>query len=513
MGAQPSTLDKELSCPVCFNIFKDPVSLHCNHNFCQECLMAWWREKATRDCPVCRRRSSVEYPDVNCSLRNIVESHLKTNKIQNPSSDTERLCLLHREEKKLYCLQDEETICVVCQTSKRHRNHSVCPAQEKAEELKENLKIALNPLQEQLKRFHQAKEERMKTADYIKSQATQTEQKIKEDFKKLHQFLEEEEATRLAVLREEEEKKSQRMKEKIETLMEEITALSDTIGAIEQEMTADDISFIQVESTKRRYENSVVCCSENTRPAALTREYRCRARCTQPDPEGVPGVLIDVAEHLSSLKYRVWEKMLGLVQYYPMTLDPNTACSALALTDDLTGVTLRQATQEVPDNPERFWPGASVLGSQGFTAGMHCWEVEVGDNKDWAIGVAKEMVNRKGNISVDQAGGYWAISLQKGYKYSACSQPWTRLRLKRKPQRVRVQLDYDQGEVTFSDPRDMTPIYTFRDTFTERLVPFVSVLLKDKGGSFEQLRLCPENVVIAKNSTQLLSWGADTPLP
>src|SRR4029434_8612720 len=78
------------------------------------------------------------------------------------------------------------------------------------------------------------------------TQAQHTEEMIKEEFEKLHQFLRDEEAARIAALREEEEQKSQMMKEKIEKINREISSLSDTIRAIEEELINDDITVLQV---------------------------------------------------------------------------------------------------------------------------------------------------------------------------------------------------------------------------------------------------------------------------
>ena len=80
----------------------------------------------------------------------------------------------------------------------------------------------------------------------FKVQAHQSEKQIKEEFEKLHQFLKDEEKARIRALKEEEEQKSLIMKEKIEEMSKEMSTLSDTITAIEKQMVAEDIIFLQV---------------------------------------------------------------------------------------------------------------------------------------------------------------------------------------------------------------------------------------------------------------------------
>ncbi|XP_035277446.1 uncharacterized protein LOC118229524 [Anguilla anguilla] len=446
MASGYSLLEEELSCPVCSEIFRDPVLLSCSHSFCKACLQQYWKQKRSRECPVCRRRSSRELPPISLSLRNTCEAFLKE-RSQRAKAGSEVLCSLHSEKLKLFCLVDQIPVCVICQTSKKHENHKMRPVQEAAEEYKEKLRTALAPLQEKLKSFNAVKLVCDQTAEHIKSQAQHTERQIKMEFEKLQQFLKDEETARVAALREEEEQKSQMMTEKIEKMTEEISSLSEQIRAIEQELGAEDVSFLQ-----------------------SYKDTQNRAQCTLADPEKVSGALIDVAKHLGNLKYRVWEKMLGTVQYTPVTLDPNTAHPDLSLSEDLTGVGRSDERQQVPDNPERFDGRWYVLGSEGFSSGRHCWDVEVGDD-DWVVGVAKESISRKGAVDLSPARGVWGI-WRRFQHYAALTFPPTPLTVQRNPRRVRVQLDWDRGEVSFSDPSDNTPLYTFKHSFTERVFPF-----------------------------------------
>ncbi|XP_064197538.1 E3 ubiquitin-protein ligase TRIM35-like [Anguilla rostrata] len=457
MASGSSLMEEELSCPVCTEIFRDPVVLICSHSFCKACLQQYWEQKGSRECPVCRRRFKQE-PPRNLTLGNACEAFLKE-RSQRAKAGSEVLCSLHSEKLKLFCLDDQIPVCVICQTSKKHENHKMRPVQEAAEECKEKQRTAL---QEKLKAFNAVKLDCDQTAEHIKSQAQHTERQIKMEFQKLQQFLKDEEAARITALREEEEQKSQLMKEKIEKMTEEISSLSEQIRAIEQELGAEDVSFLQ-----------------------SYKDVEKRAQCTLADPEKVSGALIDVAKHLGNLKYRVWEKMLGTVQYTPVTLDPNTAHPKLSLSEDLTSVRRSGENQQVPDNPERFDKWWFVLGSEGFSSGRHCWDVDVGGD-DWVVGVAKESFSRKGDMDRSPAGGVWGIRQRRG-TYTAMTSPPTALTVRRKLQRVRVQLDWDRGEVSFSDPSTNTPLYTFKHSFTERVFPFFRPV---------SLQICPLKVSV-----------------
>ncbi|XP_064175866.1 E3 ubiquitin-protein ligase TRIM35-like [Anguilla rostrata] len=476
MEAKALFPEDELCCSVCCDIFKEPVVLKCSHSFCGVCLKEFWEEKSSRECPICRRKASMNDPPLNLALRSIVEFFLKQKNERETTDKSDARCNLHGEKLLLFCKHDKEPLCVICQTSKKHRNHPVCPVEEAVLELKEELNPALNLIKEKLKRFTDVEQECKETAEHIKSQVQHTERQIKAEFEKLHQFLREEEEARLAALREEEEQKSQIMKEKIENITGHISTLTDKITAIEKAMDTEDTSFLQ------SYKN-----------------IKERAQCTLQDPELLSGALTDVAKHLGNLKFRVWEKMLEMVQYTPVFLDPNTAAPWLSLSDDLTTVRDTGTEQKCPDNPERFELHVSVLGSEGFTSGKHSWEVKVGNKPDWDIGVVKESISRKGEITYSPESGFWLLFLRDGDKYIAAD--GTKLTLKRKPQSIRVQLDYDRGEVSFFDSSDMSLIYTSTDTFTERVFPFFSPYLKeDKNDG--PLQICPVKISVKVTSNQ-----------
>jgi len=155
--------------------------------------------------------------------------------------------------------------------------------------------------------------------------------------------------------------------------------------------------------------------------------------------------------------------------------------------------------QQIPDNLERFDFCACVLGSEGFTSGKHSWEVEVGNKTQWDVGVAKESINRKGQIYLTPGNGYWAIALREGNEYWAGEKPWKCLDLSVKPRKIRVCLDYERGKVSFYISDNKFHIYTFIGTFTEKLYPYFSPWFIDWGKNTEPLKLCPRTVTVQED--------------
>lgn len=146
-------LEEELSCPVCCEIFRDPVVLKCSHSFCRACLQQFWnKKKVRRECPICRRKCSLTEPTVSLALKNVADTFLREQErtagagpgpgagpgAGGPGEQAVIMekCITHGEVLKLFCLDDSEVLCCVCHTSKKHQGHRVCPLEEAAQDLK-----------------------------------------------------------------------------------------------------------------------------------------------------------------------------------------------------------------------------------------------------------------------------------------------------------------------------------------------------------------------------------------
>lgn len=70
-----NNLEEELLCPICLNVFEQPIQLPCRHNFCKGCISeAWAKYSAAVRCPECNHHYEQKPPlERNSKLANIVK--------------------------------------------------------------------------------------------------------------------------------------------------------------------------------------------------------------------------------------------------------------------------------------------------------------------------------------------------------------------------------------------------------------------------------------------------------
>uniref|UniRef100_A0A8C1M2R9 Uncharacterized protein n=1 Tax=Cyprinus carpio TaxID=7962 RepID=A0A8C1M2R9_CYPCA len=184
MSSSMSSLSEEIQCSVCLDVFTDPVTTPCGHNFCKICLNKCWDTSQTCSCPYCKETFK-QRPDlkINTTLRELVdhckkkspekklevlcdiceerklkalksclvcqssycETHLephlrvaglKKHKLMDPVSNLEDyICQKHERPLDLFCRDDQTCVCSIC-TVTDHKNHNTVPIEEESEEKK-----------------------------------------------------------------------------------------------------------------------------------------------------------------------------------------------------------------------------------------------------------------------------------------------------------------------------------------------------------------------------------------
>ncbi|XP_063764258.1 E3 ubiquitin-protein ligase TRIM35-like [Eleginops maclovinus] len=285
MASRPK---EDLRCPVCHDIFKNPVILSCSHTFCKACWHQWWTQGSNHRCPLCNTPSQQFDPPCNLALKNLCEALLRETQEKRPAV----FCSLHSEELKLFCEDHQQPVCVICLHSSLHNNHRFSPIAEIAPVYREDLREHVKPLQAKLDVFNDIKGNFDQTAKDIEVQAKDAERQINAEFSMLQKLLQEEQKARILALMEEKKNKSLVMKRRSEDLSRDIAALSKTVRATEEVLNTENLSFLQNYKTAAEVVNGV--------------KWK--------DPQPINGGLIDTTKHLDNLPYAVLDKMKKAIQ-------------------------------------------------------------------------------------------------------------------------------------------------------------------------------------------------------
>ncbi|XP_034541280.1 LOW QUALITY PROTEIN: E3 ubiquitin-protein ligase TRIM21-like [Notolabrus celidotus] len=530
--------EDQFLCSICLDVFTDPVTLSCGHNFCKSCITEHWDVKVPHDCPNCKEvfktrpelkvntfisemaaqfRQKAQQPQTNefpnqekfpvtsctgtklkalksclvclvsyCETHlepHLTASRLKSHQLIDPVENLEgRMCEKHNKLLELFCKNDQMCVCMMC-TYSDHKTHDVVPLREGYEGKKAELGKTEAEIQQMIQKRRLKLEEFKQSVELSKKNADREMAEGVQVFSALMETVE----RRLNNLTDTIKEKQRETEEQAEGFIKEL----------QQEISELEKRSSEVKKLSRSEDHLHLLQNITALNAAPPTKNWTGVRVHPPSYEGtVERAVKQLEETLSEhMKKLISEAELKRVQQYEvdLTLDPDTASPYLILSDDGKQVHDSDVRKILPNNPERF-DCPCVLSKQSFSSGRFYFEVQVKGKTEWALGVVRESINRKGPITLSPQNGFWTIWLRDIKEYKALADPSVDLSLQSDPEKVGVFVDYEEGLVSFYDVDAAALIYSFTGcSFTEKLYPFFSPCLNDGGKNSAPLIISPVN--------------------
>nr|XP_020442490.1 E3 ubiquitin-protein ligase TRIM39-like [Monopterus albus] len=511
-------------CSICLNVFSDPVTTPCGHNFCKTCLSEHWDNSELCHCPACNKRfhvrpeistntviaeisvqikkrkvETLKHEDtpwqVKCDvctelkfnalksclvcLTTYCEAHLEPHQrvpslmkhrlIDPVKNLEERVCEKHGRILELFCRVEQVCICLLCSEGD-HRDHETVPVEEEGAQQKENIESKKATIKIMIN-------ERMdKIDEFTASSQMRTEKTMKEIddsdklFKNLMSQVQVMQMKLKSNIEDKLRKSEEQCKAKVQELQEEVLALQRKHSELEELSRTDD--HLQLLRTLQDLSSI-----SDTKDWSKIKVYS--DLCMQTVRRAMTYLVHTFQTEVKTLTVTELTRMRQYKE--SVSFDPRTAGTGLVVTE--SGKRLkynRMASSSSSDEDLEKFDCPVIFGTKGFTSGRHYWEVQVGLRNDWDVGVAKETVIRKGSISLKRDNGFFSMG-KRGYDYQVQGTPYTVLYLCPRPRYVGVYLDYEEGRVSFYNNNEKVHIYSFiGENFTDKLFPYFYLHSKAK---------------------------------
>ncbi|KAJ7397080.1 E3 ubiquitin-protein ligase TRIM50 [Pitangus sulphuratus] len=455
-------LEEQLLCPICLEVFREPLMLQCGHSFCQPCMLSLHGEgqEGQFPCPVCRQPVPRGPPAPNVTLARLIEV-LRSRGEAEPTPES---CPTHHNPLSLFCELDHEVICGLCGTIGAHRQHRLTPIPTVHCRMKEELSVLLTNIQQCQRNLEEQCSKLINNKSRVAAEVDVYKWVVRKEFQELHRYIDEEKATFLGSI----EGKAAQLISSIEA---QIKQTSDTLQRLrEMQSSLEALGNENQLDFVRKYGSS---------------QFRSELPSMHPGDGTFSPVSFKPCFHQDDIKMTVWKRLHRRVLPAPeaLKLDPVTAHPLLELSK---GDTVVQCglSQRRDSNPKRFNSSNCILTSKGFSCGRHYWEVIVGTRNHWRLGVIRGTVSRKGKLSKCPESGVWLIGLKDGKVYEAFSSPRVPLPLTARPRRIGLFLHYERGQLSFynaDSPDELSPIYTFQAEFQGQLYPIVDLCWPERG--------------------------------
>ncbi|XP_029364109.1 bloodthirsty-related gene family, member 30 isoform X2 [Echeneis naucrates] len=585
--------EQELTCSICLDLFSDPVSTPCGHNFCQACIGGYWASSAVCSCPLCKRQfderpqlsvnkvfaliadkfkvarygdaglpatfgngvpgaittpsnpvstnpivpatageevvwcdvcTGIKQPAVSSCLTctasyctEHVQPHQTTpfyakHTLMDPQEALRgRTCATHHRLLEVFCRTCQSCICAIC-VLEEHRTHKTVSVQ--TERISKQKQVArmeqeiLNRIKEKQITLTDLKRKLEGVKTYAEGERGEVENLLDQVSSSLDQIR----AQVVGRIQNQLDAVMSKGEGLVSRLDEEIGQLLDKRATLEvQAISQDHIGFLQ------SFGEALSPLGEDLRTKVDEDEFSlhfqlgevksslCEVKDKMEDirmaevhPRRSQGSFssgdLTVAESMLSLRgssanlrkshwsLRDLKKIKAVsghkkarVYTEDVTLNPVTAYPFLILSEDRKQVKRGEKLQFYRNSSQRFDVWSCVSGKEGFNTGRHYWEVFVGENKDWKVGVVGESAQRKGLFDMSPANGYYVIWWSSSQLRALTAPPLTKVKSPQKLRQVGVFLDVDEGQVSFYNVKSGSEIYSFTgpSEFTERMFPLL----------------------------------------
>ncbi|KAG8013759.1 E3 ubiquitin/ISG15 ligase TRIM25 [Nibea albiflora] len=331
MAQKGAQLDQEtISCSICLDLLKDPVTIPCGHSYCMNCIKAHWDgedEKEIHSCPQCRQTFTMRPvlkkntmlavlveelkktglqaapadhcyagpEDVACDvctgrklkalksclvcLASYCEKHLQPHfessafekhKLVEPSKKLqENICSRHDEVMKMFCRTDQQCICYLCSVEE-HKGHDTVSAAAERTERQRELEVSRQNIQQRIQDREKDVKELQQEVEAINGSADKAVEDSEVILTELISLMEKRRSDVKQQVRSQQETEVSRVKDLQEKLEQEITELKRKDAELEQlSHTEDHNQFLQNYPSLSRLSKSTDSSSINIRPLRL----------------------------------------------------------------------------------------------------------------------------------------------------------------------------------------------------------------------------------------------------
>ncbi|XP_078081429.1 E3 ubiquitin-protein ligase TRIM65 [Mustelus asterias] len=495
---QSRELEEKLSCPICLDIFTEPVTTRCGHNFCKSCLekhLDHPRAAAPYDCPSCRTVFE-QRPEPLC--RNLVLAdmvqivRLRGSEPPHPQGG----CPAHHKALELYCRKERQCICSVCAT-REHKGHDLVTVDDERLQREKELVAKHEEMERQLKKTEGLIDKLKQQKISVKDCASRAQTNYDNKFVMLKKELEEVQDKVLEYIANEEQLALEQADSALERLEEKCNELREVRLKLATTLKSNDsvqiLKFPQEIPVIKRQQDIVLPPSDLAIENKLEGVKRALEQICILTDQNLQGFFRQAPESLDIPESTATEQCVSAValglqlctthehirepfrqSYRQLSFNPNTVHRFLTLSKGNRRVSHKD-TQKYPMHEERFEKVWQVLCCESFDTGQHYWEVQI--SSQWVyLGVTYKKISRRDDSAlIGRNSVSWALQL-----FSKSYSAWHNSQEEKLPPanygRVGVYLDCTMGTLSFYGINNtMTLIHTFQSVFIEPLYPAVWV--------------------------------------